>query len=260
MDRSLRRIVAFPCEDATLIGTVDEAAGGTGLLIVSGGNEVRCGAHRGMALLAHRLAASGVPVFRFDRRGIGDSEGRNGGYATSTPDIAAALEAFRREQPHLTRVIGFGNCDAATALVLFGHALQGLVLANPWLGDEQAELPPAALREHYFRKLRSADTWRNLLHDFGRKVRDLRALFRPVRDQPLNDRFMESLAARPATVILAARDRTAQVFAASIALPPHVRTIEIATASHSFADAGEALEQAIRHAIATPASNRGPLR
>jgi len=91
----MRELTNFPCEGDTLIGTLDDAPGTTGLLIVSGGNELRCGAHRGMALLAADLAAAGIPVFRFDRRGIGDSDGANHGYQDSGPDIAAAVRAFR---------------------------------------------------------------------------------------------------------------------------------------------------------------------
>jgi hypothetical protein len=64
----MRTVTAFACAGETLVGTLDTATGETGLLIVSGGNEIRIGAHRGMALLAQRLAARGVPVFRFDRR------------------------------------------------------------------------------------------------------------------------------------------------------------------------------------------------
>src|SRR3546814_6776173 len=67
----------------------------TGLLIVAGGNELRSGAHRGMAKLAARLARDGFPVFRFDRRGVGDSEGENGGFLSSGPDIAEAVAAFQ---------------------------------------------------------------------------------------------------------------------------------------------------------------------
>ena len=52
----MRRLIAFPCAGETLLGTLDEAYGKTGLLIVSGGNEIRIGAHRGMALLAQRLS------------------------------------------------------------------------------------------------------------------------------------------------------------------------------------------------------------
>ena len=59
----MRELISFPCEGDTLAGTLDDAPGATGLLIVSGGNEIRCGAHRGMALLAacgrHHTARTG---------------------------------------------------------------------------------------------------------------------------------------------------------------------------------------------------------
>ena len=53
----MRHQLTFDCEGATLAASLDEAPGTTGLLIVSGGNEIRSGAHRGMALLAQRVAA-----------------------------------------------------------------------------------------------------------------------------------------------------------------------------------------------------------
>src|SRR3546814_9170156 len=83
----MRHQLTFACEGAALAATLDEAPGTTGLLIVSGGNEIRSGAHRGRAMLAQRIAAAGHPVFRFDRRAIGDSEGENGGFEASGPDI-----------------------------------------------------------------------------------------------------------------------------------------------------------------------------
>ena len=43
----MRKLIAFPCAGETLVGSLDEGAGSTGLLIVSGGNEIRMGAHRG---------------------------------------------------------------------------------------------------------------------------------------------------------------------------------------------------------------------
>ena len=81
----MRRLIACACADDDIIATLDEAAGTTGLLIVSGGNEVRAGAHRGMALLAADLAAAGHPVFRYDRRGVGDSGGTNRGFLSAAP-------------------------------------------------------------------------------------------------------------------------------------------------------------------------------
>ena len=168
----MRHQLSFVCEGATLAATLDDAPGTTGLLIVSGGNEVRSGAHRGMAMLAQRIAAAGHPVFRFDRRGIGDSEGFNGGYASSGPDIVAAIAAFREAAPQMTRIVAFGNCDAASALLLHQPlALDALILANPWTYEDSVEeahepaLPPAsAIRARYLARLRPAQ---DALGDFN---------------------------------------------------------------------------------------------
>src|SRR5699024_10430262 len=147
-----RRHISFACEGSTLAGTLDEGSSTAGLLIVSGGREVRSGAWNGQARLAARLAEAGHPTFRFDRRGVGDSEGPNGGFRTSGPDMAAALTAFRAECPHLTRVVAFGNCDAASALMIAGGAgCDALILSNPWTIEGTGEgngnpAPPAALR------------------------------------------------------------------------------------------------------------------
>ncbi len=245
----MRRIVSFDCEGDRLLGTIDEAGGATGVLVVAGGNEVRVGAHRGMALLAERLAAHSVPVFRFDRRGIGDSEGENRGWDCSAPDIAAALAAFRCEQPQVEQVVGFGNCDAATALALLDSACDALLLANPWLGNEDAALPPAALRAHYARRLRDPRAWLGILRRGLGNLSNLSAVLPKSSQQPLASRMATALASRPATIVLAARDRTAQVFAAAVRPPPGVTMVRLDTASHSFAGAGNALAQVVLDAV-----------
>ena len=73
----------FACEGSTLAATLDEAGGGTGLLIVWGGNELRSGAWSGQAQLAARIAAAGFPVLRFDRRGWATATGRTSASATA---------------------------------------------------------------------------------------------------------------------------------------------------------------------------------
>lgn len=150
-----RRHLAFECEGSRLVGTLDEADGPSGLLLVSGGNEVRSGAWSGQAQFAARIAAEGFPVFRYDRRGVGDSEGANGEFRSSGPDIAAARDAFRSQAPHVERLVGFGNCDAASALMLGrGAGLDGLVLSNPWTYENEDDPPPPeAVRAHYRQRL-----------------------------------------------------------------------------------------------------------
>lgn len=248
----MRHQLSFDCEGAALAASLDDAAGTTGLLIVSGGNEIRSGAHRGMAMLAQRVAAAGYPVFRFDRRGIGDSEGANGGFESSGPDISAAIAAFRGAAPHVTRIIGFGNCDAASALLLHQPlALDGLIVANPWTYDadtEEAEepaLPPAsAIRARYLSRLKDPKSLLRLVKgevDFRKLFRGLSALKAPAppaAPHSLAGRIDSAIGAigLPATILLATGDRTAQAFmencpAALDRLPAE----RLTSPSHSFA-------------------------
>ncbi len=239
-----RRPFIFSCEGARLIATLDEGDAQSGLLLVTGGNEVRSGAWAGQAQLAARLAARGFPVLRFDRRGVGDSEGFNGGFMSSGPDIAAALTAFRAQCPHVTRVIGFGNCDGASALMLArGEGLDGLVLSNPWtIEQDDAPAPPEALRDHYRRRLADPGALRRLLTG-GISIRTLlgglRDALRPAPPPSTLAREMANALSTfdgPVTFLLAERDRTARAFlAAWDRTDPRVRICPGAT--HSFAEA-----------------------
>ena len=237
---------SFDCEGAQLVGTLDQAAGTTGLLIVSGGYELRSGAWAGQAQLAARVASAGHPVFRFDRRGIGDSEGTNAGFRGSLPDIRAALTAFRASAPQVIRIIAFGNCDAATALVLGAPELDvaGLVLANPWTidGYEAPEaLSATAVRSRYLAKLANPrEVWRLLsggvdLRKLAGGLRSATSVAAP--KSPLVDTMLArcNAVAVPLQVLLASRDRTAQMFIE--AWPKgddRLRTID--SGSHSFSD------------------------
>jgi exosortase A-associated hydrolase 1 len=252
----MRRLITLGCEGATLAGSLDESDGETGLLIVSGGNEVRHGAHRGMAMLAQALAAQGTPVFRYDRRGVGDSEGENRGFAQAGADLRAAAAAFRRAAPHLTRICAFGNCDAATLLALEGHsaAIDRVLLANPWTIDPATDasnndLPPAAaIRAGYARQLRDPAEWRRLLTggiDIGKAIRGLAKIARTSQPGSLAKQVTAAITdwGTDATILLASGDATAIAFA-DAARAYTFRTLTIDTSSHSFARATD------KHALA----------
>lgn len=250
----MREVIGFDCDGDRLAATLDHAEGRTGLLIVSGGNEIRIGAHRGMALLAQRVAAAGHPVLRYDRRGIGDSEGENRGFLESAEDIATAAQAFRNASP-IERIVGCGNCDAATALALF-HQRAGidvLLLANPWVIEGDSDLPPpAAIRARYAERLRDPHQWLRLARggvNFGKLVKGLkRSAKSPEKPNSLAYDMAAALVPSnaPTTILLAERDNTAiafrEAFGQSAFMPVRER-VEIAvrqTASHSFAREGDA--------------------
>ena len=215
----------FPSGSTSLAGTLDPAPGTTGLLIVTGGNEIRAGAFCGQAWLAARVAAEGYPVFRFDRSGIGDSAGENVGFEHSRADIEAAAATFRTMAPTLTRVVGLGNCDAASALMLAGGAgCDALVLSNPWTvasepAGETAEAPPPdAVRARYAAKLKDPKEVLRLLRGGVDLRKLLGGLRQAARTAPPPSSLAEAMRqglegfAGEVTFLVAAADRTGQLF------------------------------------------------
>ena len=253
----MRRMIGFDCEGARLAGTLDEGSNTTGLLIVSGGNEIRSGAHAGQAAMAAHFAKLGYPVFRYDRRGIGESEGDNAGFESGAADVAAAVSAFRIKARNMQRLVAFGNCDAATALALFHDsvAIDALILANPWVIENTSvdySTPPtsAAVRARYWNRLKNP---RSVIDLFTGKI-NLRKLAGGLvtavqADKPtcLAERLAQALAAStlPAAILIADRDTTALAFMsawnssafADARTRQGVTLHSYQTASHSFADA-----------------------
>lgn len=250
----MRRIVSFSCEDQTLLGTLDEAPRTTGILIVTGGRQTRVGPHRMMATLAGEFAATGYPVFRFDRRGVGDSGGEDSGFLGSGPDILAAATTFRAALPHMNRLLGMGLCDGATALALHHQsvAFDGLIMLNPWVVEAEAGAPPAAaIRAHYRERLFTKEGWRKLLTQGFSPIallRGLRKIFGK-EDQSLAHDVMRACSAfeRPISILLAERDATARAFLDQyrgkvgdlLRRSPMIDIARRDSASHSFAGPGD---------------------
>lgn len=254
----MKRFVDFDCEGCSLAGTLDEATGTTGLLWVSGGNEIRSGAYAGQTALAAEIAVRGYPVFRYDRRGVGDSEGANGGFESSAADIAAAVSAFRTHALQLTRIVAFGNCDAASALALFheGLPIDALLLANPWViespsGSDAPTTPSAAaIRSRYWARLKNPRSLVDLLTGKINLKKLAGGLAKAAsKDAPsgLAGRIAAALGGTelPVRILLARRDTTALAFYsvwhdasyAPVRAKASISLDQIDSASHSFADA-----------------------
>ncbi len=238
--------LSFGCGSLKLAGTLDTAPGTTGLLIVSGGSEIRSGAFGGQAKLAAAIARAGFPVFRFDRRGVGDSEGEDRGFRSIAGDISAACEAFRALAPEVRRVVAFGNCDAASALMLSGgEGFEGLILSNPWAIDDHSggsdNLPPAAIRQRYAAKLKDPTEIKRLLSGGVNLGKVARGLFRSARPASAPTGLAEELRNGlkrfdgHVSILLADADRTAQAFdAAWDSSDP--RVMRCAGAGHSYVE------------------------
>ena len=246
----MRRLLSFACENAPLAGSLDEAAGTTGLLMVTGGSQTRVGSHRMYERLAKSLADNAIPCFRYDRRGVGDSAGEDPGFRGSGPDIAAAAAAFRA-QAGVDRIVGFGLCDGASALALFGRAagLDALILVNPWLVEAEADAPPpAAIRAHYRQRLLSAEGWRKIVSggiDYRKLLKGIGKASAAQEGSPLARdvaaalracglRSWLILAEGDATAIAATQELKARAFAGLI----EGREI-VKTDSHTFARPGD---------------------
>jgi len=249
----MRRLLTFECEGRTLGASLDGESGRIGVLMVTGGTQTRVGSHRMFERLAGSLAAGGYPCFRFDRRGVGDSEGSDPGFRDSAPDLKAAAAAFQAECPGLELIAGFGLCDGATALALFGEeaGLDALILANPWLIEvEENVLAAPAIRQRYRERLTSREGWERLLTGriaYGKALGGLLRISKPSDSSDLADEVARALASGPpATLVVARSDATGATAEAlwngrgfASVRGRHPAPIPISSDSHTFAKGGD---------------------
>ncbi|NNL99456.1 MAG: hydrolase 1, exosortase A system-associated, partial [Gammaproteobacteria bacterium] len=203
-----------------------------GLLVVVGGPQYRVGSHRQFVLMARALAQAGIPVMRFDYRGMGDSPGGARSFEQVGDDIAAAVDAFV-ERGGVTQVTLWGLCDGASASAF--HAprdkrIVGLVLLNPWVRTEVGEAR-AYLRNYYLERLLSPALWKDLVTGRLNVFASLRSFIQMIGTargdaspgpseqagataQDLPERLYRSLAAFTGRVliVISGRDLTGQEF------------------------------------------------
>jgi uncharacterized protein len=158
--------VVFDCLGEALIGIVHrpQVPAVVGVLaVVAGGPQYRAGVGRGMVSLARALACNGVPVMRFDYRGLGDSSGDFLGFNHIAEDIQAAVETFRQQVPQMKSVVIWGGCDAASGAMIHAWKIPGvdsLVLGNPWVSTDK--IRSAVQRKHYLQRLGEKQFWQKL--------------------------------------------------------------------------------------------------
>ncbi len=168
MSAAAEQPVVFACGEAELIGILHQTPGmasDIGVVIVVGGPQYRAGSQRQFVQTARFLAQNGYPVLRFDIRGMGDSGGAYPGFESEDDDIRSAIDTLLDRHPGVGRVILWGLCDAASAILLYApadHRVAGAILVNPWVRQEETHAR-SQIRHYYGGRWTSGVFWRRLL-------------------------------------------------------------------------------------------------
>lgn len=175
----------FECDGEQLVGILHRpgSAFSRGVVVVVGGPQYRVGSHRQFLLLARYLAKSGIAVFRFDYRGMGDSSGEAISFLDCGADLRTAVDVFVKEVPELSEVVIWGLCDAATAAAIYAPddaRITGLVLLNPWARSERSQAA-TYLRHYYIKRLFEIEFWRRLVQGQGSLGKSVKSLVADIK-------------------------------------------------------------------------------
>ena len=247
--------VLIDCEGDAMVGIVSIPArpAKRGVLVIVGGPQYRAGSHRQFVLLARALAESGIPVLRFDYRGMGDSAGAPRDFERVSVDLRAAVDRFMAALPSLRDVVLWGLCDGATAAGFYAQhdpRVCGVVLLNPWVRTPDS-IARASLRHYYRARLLDREFWRKVFAGRFSFSTSAHSLWRQAaaaaapRQSALPDRMLAGLGAFPGRtlVILSGQDLTAREFCDAAAsscdgrralAPERTRWHRLAEADHTF--------------------------
>lgn len=257
--------VAFECGGDTLVGVIASPASPAkvGVLVVVGGPQYRAGSHRQFVLLARALAARGVPVMRFDCRGMGDSTGEARDFEHIDEDIGAAVATFFGHVAGLEGVVLWGLCDGASACCFHAPGnprVAGMVLVNPWVRTPAGQAE-TYLKHYYWKRLADPRFWKKLLRGGVRLGASLRSLVSmagqaasgqgggqargPARGPDLPDRMSGGVARCSVrfAVMLSGRDYVAREFEQAardrrewreLLRGPRAEVVVFETADHTF--------------------------
>lgn len=172
-----------------LSAILHSASGTIGTLVVVGGPQYRVGSHRQFVKLSQHLAAHSIPSLRLDSSGMGDSYGEKTEFYQQTADIDAAIDTMFNQLPQLQKVVLWGLCDAASAILLKMNQadprIAGLILLNPWVRQEQSHAA-TMLKHYYLKRLVSREFWRKIFSGglaFKRSITDFWQTWRSSKRQ-----------------------------------------------------------------------------
>ena len=236
----------FDCDGDRMLGILHrppEHQLDVGVLLVVGGPQYRVGSHRQFVLLARDLASAGIPVFRFDYRGMGDSTGRPRDFEEISLEIACAMDIFSAAVSGMRGTVLWGLCDAATANAFYAGSddrVVGQIALNPWVRTSEGEAE-ALIRHYYVKRLLSREFWLKVLGFRFNAAGALRDFFRNLGQSrgagagnsstqtsdshPLPQRLRDSQIGfcKPTLLILSGQDLTAKEYENRVAESPEWR-------------------------------------
>ncbi len=184
--RGEEEALVFDCLGAQLPGVLHPGAeqADCGVLVVVGGPQYRVGSHRQFVVMARALSTAGIPVLRFDCRGMGDGSGERVSFEELDAEIDAAVATLRSRLPKIRRVVLLGLCDGASAALINAHRrddVAGMILINPWVrGNADGAHRP--LRQYYLARLRQGGLWRKVSARQLKLFRSVGAFVRALAD------------------------------------------------------------------------------
>jgi len=125
------------------------------VILITGGPQVRIGAHRMYVQLSRFLCEHNWASFRFDYEGMGDSEGDFIGFQYAGPSISAAVHFLKKRFKSKPNFVIWSLCDGATATALYAathqDAIIGQILCNP-LTMTDGTLAHSVIRYYYIKR------------------------------------------------------------------------------------------------------------
>ena len=136
------------------------------VIIITGGPQVRTGAHRLYVQLGRFLCEHNWPSLRFDYEGMGDSEGDFVGFQYAEPSIAVAIAFLQNKFKRKLNFIFWSLCDGATVAALYAathpECISGMILCNPLVITEEG-LARSTIRHYYSKRLFNKEFLRKLV-------------------------------------------------------------------------------------------------